>query len=272
VSYESAPGLDVTLDGAVLRLRIDNPKRRNALHDESLAAFLAAVETASHDDAVRAIVLDGAGDDFCSGFDIVTRNRRRGDDPGERPRVGSIQRRLPNQAHRLVPMLLEVQLPIVAVVRGWAAGLGFQLALAVDFAVVADDARLWEPFLSRGFTPDSGATWLLPRLVGLARARDLLLLGRELSGTEAAEWGLVHRAVPATELVAAAEELVARLASAPTAAVGLTKWLLNTGAGLDLHHHLTNEAFAMELSSRSPDFTEVLQAFQERRDPEFGGR
>ncbi len=271
MSYESAPGLDVTLDGAVLRLRVDNPKRRNALHDESLAALLAAVEAASQDDAVRVIVLDGAGDDFCSGFDIVTRNRK-SSDAGERPRVGSIQRRLPNQAHRLVPMLLEVQLPVVAVVRGWAAGLGFQLALAVDFAVVADDARLWEPFLSRGFTPDSGATWLLPRLVGLARARDLLLLGRELSGAEAAEWGLVHRSVPATDLDAAAEALVTRLASAPTAAVGLTKWLLNTGAGLDLRHHLANEAFAMELSSRSPDFTEGLKAFQERRDPEFGGR
>ena len=89
---------------------------------------------------------------------------------------------------------------MVCAVQGWAAGIGFQLALAADFAVVADDARLWEPFTERGFTPDSGATWLLPRRVGEVRARELLLLGRELSGAEAAEWGLVHRAVPPADL------------------------------------------------------------------------
>jgi 2-(1,2-epoxy-1,2-dihydrophenyl)acetyl-CoA isomerase len=262
----------VEVDDAVLRVTIDNTARRNALDDVSVAAFLQALEIASQDDDVRVISLDSTGDDFCSGFDIVARNAPKADAKADRPRVGSIQRRLPNQAHRLIPLLLEVQVPVVATVRGWAAGLGFQLALAADFAVVAHDARFWEPFIGRGFTPDSGATWLLPRLVGLARAKELLLLGRELSGAEAAEWGLVHQSVPGSEVGATAGALVARLAAAPTAAVGLTKWLLNTGTGLDLRHHLSNEAFAMELSSRSPDFAEGLKAFKEKRDPDFRGR
>lgn len=268
MEYRNAPGLAVELDEPVLRIRVDNPSRRSALDDVSIEAFINAVEAARRDDRVRVIALGATGADFCSGFDIVARNTS----SGERPRVGSIQRRLPTQAHRLVPLLLDVQVPVVAVVRGWAAGLGFQLALAADFTVAAHDARFWHPFTARGFTPDSGATWLLPRLVGMARAKDVLLLGRELSGREAAEWDLIHRSAAGDELDDVAAELIERLASSATVAVGLTKWLVNTGAGLDLAHHLTNEALAMELSSRSADFKEGLAAFTEKREPRFGGR
>src|SRR3546814_10588446 len=90
--------------------------------------------------------------------------------------------------------------PVVAAVQGWAAGLGCQIALAADFAVVTESSQLWLPFLKRGFTPDSGATWLLPRLIGVARAKELLMLGRPISGADAAAWGMVHRAVPDEEL------------------------------------------------------------------------
>jgi 2-(1,2-epoxy-1,2-dihydrophenyl)acetyl-CoA isomerase len=151
-------------------------------------------------------------------------------------------------------------------------GIGFQLALAADFTVAADDARLWEPFVERGFTPDSGATWMLPRLVGPARARELVLLGRALDGTEAEAWGLVHRAVPGAQVDEVAEALVARLAAGPTVALGLSKWLLHTGADATLDAQLRNEAFALELSSRSEDFREGLAAFTEKRPPEFRGR
>jgi 2-(1,2-epoxy-1,2-dihydrophenyl)acetyl-CoA isomerase len=161
---------------------------------------------------------------------------------------------------------------VVCAVQGWAAGIGFQLALASDFTVAAEDARFWEPFVQRGFTPDSGATWLLPRLVGPARARELLLLGRELSGTEAQEWGLVHRAVPAAEVTAAADALAATLAGGPTVAIGLTKWLLQAATDASLDQHLRDEAFALELSSRSEDFREGLRAFRDKRPPDFSGR
>jgi 2-(1,2-epoxy-1,2-dihydrophenyl)acetyl-CoA isomerase len=189
-----------------------------------------------------------------------------------KPRTGSIQRRLPAQAHRLVPLLCSVQVPVVCKVRGWAAGIGFQLALAADFTLAAHTARFWEPFAERGFTPDSGATWLLPRRVGMTRARELLLLGRALDGAEAADWGLVHRSVPPAELDEAVEDVVRRLSTGPTVALGLTKWLLHEGESLTLEQQLANEAFAMELSSRTEDFREGLRAFREKRPPEFGGR
>jgi 2-(1,2-epoxy-1,2-dihydrophenyl)acetyl-CoA isomerase len=157
-------------------------------------------------------------------------------------------------------------------VRGWAAGIGLHLAVAADFTVAADDARFWEPFTERGFTPDSGGTWLLPRRVGEVRARELLLLGRRLSGTEAAEWGLIHRAVPSAEVATEADALARKLATGPTVSLGLAKWLLSAGASASLDAQLRDEAFAMELSSRSEDFREGLIAFSERRDARFGGR
>jgi 2-(1,2-epoxy-1,2-dihydrophenyl)acetyl-CoA isomerase len=261
-------GLRIRQDGAVLRLTLDRPDKRNAVDDRMMTGLADAIEGAGRDEAVRVVVLDGAGDHFCGGADIVARNAPGGD----RPRPGSIQRRVRSTAHRLMPTMLQVQTPVVCRVQGWAAGIGFQLALAADFTVAAAEATFWEPFADRGFTPDSGATWLLPRLVGLPRARDLLLLGRQLTGAEAAEWGLVHRAVPAAELDAAVAELVDRLADGPTVALGLTKWLLAAGLTEPLEAHLQNEALGLELSSRSEDFREGLQAFQEKRPPRFKGR
>jgi 2-(1,2-epoxy-1,2-dihydrophenyl)acetyl-CoA isomerase len=267
-AYRSVEGLSVALDGAVLRLQLDRPSKRNALDDTMTAGLIDAIDTAGRDEAVRCIVLSGAGDHFCGGADIVARNAP----GGERPRVGSIQRRLPSQAHRLIPLLTTVQTPIVCRVQGWAAGIGFHLAIASDFAVTTDDARFWEPFVERGFTPDSGASWLLPRLVGPARARELLLLGRTLTGAEAAEWGLVHRAVTSDQLDDEVAALVDRLACGPTVALGLAKWLLSTSPDTSLGEQLHNEAIGLELSSRSEDFREGLAAFKEKRPPEFKGR
>jgi 2-(1,2-epoxy-1,2-dihydrophenyl)acetyl-CoA isomerase len=172
----------------------------------------------------------------------------------------------------LIPLLCTVQLPVVCAVRGWAAGIGLNLALAADFTVAATDARFWAPFVDRGFTPDSGATWLLPRRIGEVRAREMIHLGRVVEGTEAAEWQMIHRAVPVGEVDAVAGELVGTLAQSATVGLGLSKWLLHVGATTALDEHLRNEAFAMELSSRSDDFREGLRAFGEKRPPEFRGR
>lgn len=270
--YASVPGLVVSLDeDSVLRLTIDKPDRRNALDDVVVAGLIDAVDAAGRDEVVRAIVLTGTGEDFCSGFDLVARN----EPGGARPRVGSIQRRLPSQAHRLIPLLLQVQTPVVCVVRGWAAGIGLNLALAADVTVATTDARFWAPFVERGFTPDSGATWMLPRRIGDVRARDMLLLGRVVSGEEATEWGMIHAAVspaPPTTLDEVAAGVVTRLAAGPTVALGLTKWLLHSGQTSALDGHLRDEGFAIELASRSDDFKEGLSAFREKRPPEFRGR
>lgn len=257
----------VSHDDGVLRLHLDKPGKRNALDDDMVATLIDEVEAAGRDDSVRAVLVSAEGDHFCSGFDIVSRNAESG-----RPSVGSIQRRLPSTAHRLIPVLCTTQVPVVVAARGWVAGIGLHLAAAADFLVIADDARVWEPFSQRGFTPDSGGTWLLPRLIGVQRARELLVLGEAIDGTTAVSWGLGHRAVPSSEVDAEAEALASRLASGPTVTLGLTKWLLHTSAEHTLDQHLRSEAFAMELSSRSDDFREGLKAFTEKRDPKFEGR
>jgi 2-(1,2-epoxy-1,2-dihydrophenyl)acetyl-CoA isomerase len=269
MTYPDVAGLAVALDGSTLRVTLDKPDRRNAIDDVMMRGLVDTFTAAATDDRVRVIVLAGAGDHFCGGADILARNAPK-DAP--RPRAGSIQRRLPTQAHHLIPLVCEVQVPVVCRVQGFAAGVGFSLALAADFTFAADDARLWEPFAQRGFTADSGATWLLPRRVGEVRARELLLLGRELSGADAASWGAIHASVPAAELDGAVDELAARLASGPTVTLGLMKWLLHAGRDASLDQHLRNEGFAMELSSRSDDFREGLAAFREKRDPKFEGR
>ncbi|MGZ4677296.1 MAG: enoyl-CoA hydratase/isomerase family protein [Acidimicrobiia bacterium] len=267
MSPTDVPGLRVGGGEQVLELTLDRPERRNAIDDAVMHGLIDAFEWAATSDA-RVVVLRGAGDHFCGGADIVARN----DAGGARPRVGSIQRRLPTQAHRLIEQIVDLQVPVVAVVRGWAAGIGFQLALAADFCVATEDARFWEPFGERGFTPDSGATWLLPRRVGEVRARELLLLGRALDGAEAAAWGAIHRAVPPDALDATVADLVDRLAAGPTVAIGLTKRLLHRGRSATLADQLVAEAYALELSSRTEDFREGLAAFREKRPPEFGGR
>jgi 2-(1,2-epoxy-1,2-dihydrophenyl)acetyl-CoA isomerase len=268
VSYDSSDGLRVSLDHHVLRLTLDRPDKRNAIDEDMMARLVDALDAANRDEDVRVVVLAGEGDHFCSGADIVARNRASDD----RPRVGSIQRRLPSLAHRLVPLVCEVQVPIVCAVRGYCAGLGLHLAVAADFTVTTTDATFWEPFAQRGFTPDSGATWLLPRRVGAVRARELLVLGRRLSGTEAHEWGLVHAAVAPERLDDDVGALVDQLAAGPTVTLGLTKWLLHRGEARAMDEHLADEAFALELSSRSDDFREGLAAFREKRPPEFKGR
>jgi 2-(1,2-epoxy-1,2-dihydrophenyl)acetyl-CoA isomerase len=269
------------VEDGVLRIILNRPERRNSLDAAAVAILVAALESAATDDALRVIVIEGAGEDFCSGADWVASNPgregpRADGDParvrGERPRAGSLQRRTPLQAHRVVQLLLDIQLPVVAVVRGWAAGLGFQLALAADFAVAADTARFWEPFIERGFSPDSGSTWLLPRVVGLARARELLLLGRTVTGAEAASWGLIHASVPAEQVEEQAAALIGRLASGPTVALGLAKRCLHRNLEESLAHAMDNESLALELSSRTADFREGLAAFTERRAARFTGR
>jgi 2-(1,2-epoxy-1,2-dihydrophenyl)acetyl-CoA isomerase len=264
----SVDGVAIETADGLLRICLDRPERKNALDPAAIARVVAALEEAATDDALRVVVVRGTGTDFCAGADWVAGNAR----SGPRPRTGSIQRRTPLQAHRLIELLLEVQLPVVCAVRGWAAGLGCQIALAADFTVATESSRLWEPFVHRGFSPDSGATWLLPRLVGVARAKELLLLGREVSGRDAAAWGLIHRAVPDAELDVVVDDLVSELASAATVAVGLTKRAIHRALESSLAAAMETEANALELSSRTADFKEGLAAFRDGRPPRFEGR
>ena len=253
-------------DGAVLRVTLDRRSRRNSLTHLMIGALVDALTDAAADDSLRAIHIRSAGDDFCAGSDWVAANDL------QRPRTGDLVRRIPHAAHRVIELVASVQLPVVCSVQGWAVGFGCNLALAADFTIASTDAVFWEPFLDRGFSPDSGSTWLLPRLVGLARARRMLLLGEKVGATDAADWGLIHQAVSRPELDDAAEKLLDRLASGPTVAIGLAKQALAFGQHATLSQSMTQELFNLELSCRTTDFKEGLEAFQQKRAPKFYGR
>ena len=253
--------------GDVLHITLDRPSRRNALSHSMVASLVDALTAAATDDTLRAVHVRGTGANFCAGADWVTTNR-----PGDRPRTGDLVRRIPHTANRIVSLIAGIHLPVVCTVRGWAVGLGFNLALAADFTVAAHDAVFWAPFVDRGFSPDSGSTWLLPRLAGLARARRMLLLGEKVSGADAADWGLIHGAAPAEDVDRSTADLLAHLATGPTVAIGLAKQALATSAQATLDQALTSELHHLELSCRTADFKEGLAAFRERRSPGFSGR
>ncbi len=233
-----------------------------------IETLVRALTEAATDDALRAIHLRGAGDDFCAGADWVATNSA----TAARPRTGDLVRRIPHAAHRLIELVQTIQLPVVCTVRGWAVGMDCNLALAADFTMAADDAVFWQPFIERGFSPDSGPSWLLPRLVGVARARRMLLLSEKVSGSDAGDWGLIHQAAGAAELDDSVERLLARLAGGPTVALGLAKEALHYGQHASLSQSMTQELFNLELSCRTNDFKEGLEAFRQRREPTFDGR
>ena len=259
--------LTTSRDGTVLRLTLDRPSRRNSLSPSMIHTFIVALTEAATDDTLRAIHIRGAGDDFCAGVDWVAANSE-----ADRPRTGNLVRRIPHTAHRVIELVHSIHLPVVCSVRGFAAGLGCNLALAADFTVAATDAVFWEPFAARGFSPDSGASWLLPRLIGLTRAKQMLLLGDKVGATDAADWGLIHRAVGPPDLDDTSEELLGRLAAGPTVALGLAKQAIHYAQHATLTQAMTQELFDIELSCRTKDFKEGLAAFRERRPPQFHGR
>lgn len=149
--------MTTTRADSVLRITLDRPDRRNSLSHAMIDDLVGLLTAAASDDSLRAVSITGAGEHFCTGADWVATNT-----PGERPRTGDLVRRIPHGANRIIELVATIQLPVVATVRGWAVGLGCNLALAADFTIADDGATFWEPFLSRGFTPDTGSTWLLP--------------------------------------------------------------------------------------------------------------
>jgi 2-(1,2-epoxy-1,2-dihydrophenyl)acetyl-CoA isomerase len=223
---------------------------------------------------VRAVVLTGAGDrHFCTGAGLGGPQKPQPPRPEGAPdrALGDVARMIRRGWQRLVASILDCEKPVVAAVNGTAAGGGANLVLACDLVVMADSARLIEVFVRRGIIPDAGGCYLLPRIVGPQRAKELMFLGDDLSAADCERWGIANRVVPAADLRAAADELAGRLASAPSKAVAMTKWLVNRSSESSRHSAFEEEAYAQELVAATADMTEGIAAFGERRDPRFRG-
>lgn len=265
-------GLVVRRDEGVLEITLDRPDRKNALSPAMVAGVTDAVTRTAHDDDVRVIVLRSSSGDFCTGMDLSQSKRSDASGETRRPRAGHLQRGFPTGPHGMIRALDVVQVPVVAVVRGWAAGIGNALALSADVVVADTSAKFWVPMVPRGFTPDSGNTWLLPRLVGLARAKQMILRGRPVDGPTAVEWGLIAECVEPDELEDAATVVIDEFRDAATIAVGLARTLVHRNLGVDLDAALQQEGIYEELAVRTDDFKEGMRSFAERRSPNYEGR
>ncbi|MFJ8230742.1 enoyl-CoA hydratase/isomerase family protein [Streptomyces sp. NPDC094448] len=247
-------------------LTLDRPEALNALTPGGRERLVSLLSEASADPAVRAVVITATGSAFCAGADLRAA-------PDGRERVaGDIARLIRRGAQRLITSVLDCEKPVIAAVNGTAAGLGVHLALACDLVIAAEEARFIEVFTRRGLVPDGGGAYLLPRLIGPQRAKELMFFGDALSARDAERWGLVNRVVPAPELEKTAHAWSARLATGPTRALSLTKHLVNAALDTDRTTALAAEAAAVELAMTTHDANEGVASFRERRGARFEGR
>ena len=265
---DTPPDLHVSRHHGILRLRLARPTARNAITPEMITAMLEELALAAPEHGVNVVALLADGPDFCAGIDLARASARTGPQD-RRPRV-TRHRHTDLGAHRLVQQLAQAVVPVAARIRGTAAGLGCALALIADIGIVSTTARFSVPYIRRGFTPDCGTTVLLPRLIGLARAREMLFHGRAVTAEEAVRWGLIARAYADPAVDAAFEEIVSRLAAAGD--LGRTRAFVSDTVGQPLHNGLKRETLALDLSLRTADAREGVGAFLAKRKPEFEGR
>jgi 2-(1,2-epoxy-1,2-dihydrophenyl)acetyl-CoA isomerase len=256
--------LDSTGDG-VRTITLDRPDKLNAVNGALASSLVAALADAAVDDAVRVVVLTGAGRAFCAGLDLSA--------PPELPTATRADRLDPYAwVGAWVRGVVACEKPVIAAVNGPAAGAGFGLALACDLRIVAATARMTAGYVRRGLSPDAGVSWFLPRHVGLARASDILLTGRDVDAAEAERIGLATLVVPDAELAAAVASYAARLATGAPIAHTLTKRLLATTFDRALDAALRDELTSIKYSFTTHDVTEAMAAFREKRAPRFEGR
>ncbi len=262
--------LVVAIDAnGVMSITLSRPDAKNALTIAMRDGIVSALQTARTESSVRAVLVCGAGDAFCSGMDLSASTVMQAGTAEFRTRSTSEALRQGVQA--FIRALWELDKPTVAAVHGAAVGPGAHLALACDFVVVQPRTRFVWTFPKWGLVVDAGGAYLLPRLVGLAKAKALVMLGESIFGEEAVSLGLAYDCVSAPEVHAAAYALAKKLAAGPTRSLGLSKRLLNAAFETDLNASLELEGHFQALATTSPDLLEGMAAFRERRDAVFHG-
>ncbi|MBI3031057.1 MAG: enoyl-CoA hydratase [Candidatus Rokubacteria bacterium] len=248
----------------IATLTLNRPDARNAIDLVMREEIVAALDEMEAEESTRVLIITGAREHFCAGGDVKTMQAKRHTAAEGRARVQLL--------NRMVLRLVSFAKPTLAMVDGYAVGAGFNLALGCDLIVASDRARFGQVFSKIGLVPDGGGTYFLPRLVGPAKAKELIFTADLIDAEEALRLGLVNRVVPAGDLRQATLGLARRIAEGPPKALALAKHLLNRSATLDLAGALDLEAFAQSLTITSEDHQEGLRAFFEKRPPKFEGR
>ena len=254
--------IEVTRADAIATVTINRPQRKNAVTGDMWALLAETFRSLSADTEVRCVVITGAGGEFCSGADLSARTA------GERPVHQLAAMRSVNDAALALHRMPQ---PTIAKVRGVAVGAGCNMALGCDLVVASENARFSEIFAKRGLSVDFGGTWLLPRRVGLHRAKELALFGDIISAADARELGLVNRVLPDAELDSFVDDWARRLAAGPPIALALTKRMLNNAMNVTMEEALDDEGAAQTVNFGTKDTIEAMSAFTEKREPKFKG-
>jgi len=256
------PDLRLEVAERVATITLDRPETLNALTVRLKEELLGAFRSVARDDAVRAVILTGAGRAFCAGQDLRERLE---------PEAAPLAVELRERYNPMILAMRRLEKPILGAINGVAAGAGASLAFACDLRIAAEEASFVLGFGRIGLVPDSGATWLLPRLVGAARAAELAMISEPLSATDAARYGLVLRVVPGDALQDEARKLAVRLADASPRAIALTKRALERTWAASLDEQLEYEAYLQGIAGSTTDHAEGISAFLEKRSPRFTG-
>ena len=263
------------IENGICHITLNRPESGNAILPEQRGVIVQLLADADKNPEVRVIVLGANGRLFCSGADMRTLSRTtnaNGETPVQRP--GERARFLmngPEAAQTIIKALLDCSKPIVAAVQGTAAGMGVQMALACDLIVMSDAASFIESFILRGIMIDAGGAYLLPRRIGLAKAKELVFFGDALPAREAERIGLVNKVVHPDEFAEAVASYATRLAAAPTTAIGFAKRLLNRSLDVDRETAFQEEGMSAEANGGTQDIKEGIRAFMEKRPPKFQG-
>lgn len=266
---ENPPSVIVKVEDGVQWIIFNRPEARNALNMEMRGIYFEALQQAADDAAIRCVVLTATGKGFCTGADLS--GSRSVKAPAGPPHPNATRAAM-SSSQKTIRALWDLEKPIIASVNGVAAGLGAHLAWACDLVIAADDARFIEIFVRRGLAVDALGAFLLPRLIGLHKAKELVYFGDDVSAADAERLGLVNRVVPAATLEAETRAWAKRLADGPTFSIGQSKRLLNRSLQTDLEGIAGEEAYAQALVANSEDMGEGIRSFMEKRPPAFKGR
>lgn len=255
--------VELIVEGAVAKVVLNRPERMNALTWEMREQLTAHFHRVRFDDAIRAVIVTGAGNNFCAGADVT--KMAKGD-------LREGRERLQRGSQSYIRQLHAIEKPVIAAVQGVAVGVGWSIALACDMVVCGAGSRFGAVFRRLGLAPDGGNAWFLTRRVGMARAKELVFSARMVGGAEAASLGLVEHVVADDGVMAKAEELAADFAEGPTFAMGLAKKLIHYAMGPSLEDYLEMESLVQPALHATADNPEGVAAFKEKRKPRFVGR